>query len=315
MILVVGGLNGFVGSNTTEALVERGYDCVVTRHASTEVPRFLEKYIGGRVQIEPVDATSMADLQRIGEKYDIDGIVNVAGGFRRGPKGPVSGLQGYFDMLVGLFRMAEEWEVKRVIMSSSGGVYLGMPGPVTEEQPLPLPSPFPLIAYQKIVEVAMGEFARGTGISSACVRLAGMFGPWQDPSQATLPLRLVHAAAKGRPPALEGVFLGCAEDAVDLCYIKDVARAIALLQAAEKLSGTVYNVGSGRATPNRELAEAIEDAVPGFKATLPPGRSPFPSLPAMETERLRADTGFSPAYDLRSAVRDYVEWLRAGNSR
>ncbi len=32
MILVVGGLNGFVGSNTTEALVEQGLECVVTRH-------------------------------------------------------------------------------------------------------------------------------------------------------------------------------------------------------------------------------------------------------------------------------------------
>jgi nucleoside-diphosphate-sugar epimerase len=36
MILLVGGLNGFIGSNTTEALVEHGQDCVVTRHKNTE---------------------------------------------------------------------------------------------------------------------------------------------------------------------------------------------------------------------------------------------------------------------------------------
>jgi nucleoside-diphosphate-sugar epimerase len=52
MILVIGGLNGFVGSNTTEALVGRGFDCVVTRHESTEVPRYLEKYIGLRETCE-----------------------------------------------------------------------------------------------------------------------------------------------------------------------------------------------------------------------------------------------------------------------
>jgi nucleoside-diphosphate-sugar epimerase len=35
----------------------------------------------------------------------------------------------------------------------------------------------------------------------------------------------------------------------------------------------------------------------------------------MDTERLRADTGFSPTFDTRSAIRHYVEWLGAGNTR
>src|SRR5206468_4681397 len=85
MILVVGGLNGFIGSNTTEALVEQGHDCVVTRHENTEIPRFLQKQIDHRhVIIEPADSTSVADLRKIGEKHKIDGIVNVAGGFASG---------------------------------------------------------------------------------------------------------------------------------------------------------------------------------------------------------------------------------------
>ena len=97
--------------------------------------------------------------------------------------------------------------------------------------------------------------------------------------------------------------------------IKDVARAIALLQTAEKLSYDVYNVGSGRLTPNRELVAAIEDVVPRFKVDLPPGRSSFPAIPVMETERLRADTSFSPTFDIRSAIQNYVEWLKAGNPK
>lgn len=314
MILVVGGLNGFVGSNTTEALAERGIDCVVTHHKNAEVPRFLQKYIDRNVFIESADATSITDLRKIGRKHKIDGVVNVAGGFTSGAKSAIPYLEGYFDMLVGIFRMAEEWNVKRVIMSSTGGVYLGLPGPVNEEQPLPLPSFHPIIAYQKIVEVATSVFAKGSGINSVCVRLLGMFGPWQDPAGGLAP-QLVHAALSGKPAALEGVFGGCADDEVDLCYIKDVARAIALLQTAEKLSHDVYNVGSGRLTPNRELVAAIEEVVPRFKADLPPGRSPYPPLPVMKTERLRADTGFSPTFDTRSAIQNYVEWLKAGNPK
>ena len=45
-ILVVGGLNGFIGSNTTEALVLQVQDCVVTRHTDTTVAPFLEDNIG-----------------------------------------------------------------------------------------------------------------------------------------------------------------------------------------------------------------------------------------------------------------------------
>src|SRR5437667_5100528 len=105
MILVVGGLNGFIGSNTTEALVDQGYDCVVTRHESAEIPRFLQKHIDDhRVVIEAADATSIADLRRSGEKHKIDGIVNVGGGFKA--ESPVPGLKGYFDMLASIFQVA-----------------------------------------------------------------------------------------------------------------------------------------------------------------------------------------------------------------
>ncbi len=317
MILVIGGLNGFVGSNTTEALVKQGLDCVVTRHKDTEVPRFLQKYVDDhRVFIESADATRIEDLRRIGETHRIDGIVNVAGGFRAlGAKGPIPGLKGYFDTLDATFQVAEEWKVKRLIFSSTGGVYLGLPGPVNEDLPVPLPSPFPIIAYQKIVEVAVSEFAKGSGISSVCVRLGGMFGPWWDPALRFLPPTLVHAAVNGQPANLEGVFLGSADDAFDLCYIKDAARAIALLQTAEKLQYDVYNISSGRLTPNRELVEATKKVVPGFKVDLPPGRSPFPPLPVMETKRLQADTGFTPKFDTRLAVQDYVDWLKAGNPK
>jgi UDP-glucose 4-epimerase len=314
MILVVGGLNGWIGSNTTEALVKLGQDCVVTRHTDADVPRFLQKFIDDhRVIVESADATKLEDLRRIGEKHKIDGIVNVAGGFASG-EGPLRGLQGYFDMLIGVFKVAHEWKVKRVTFSSTVGMYFGLQGTVNEEQPIILPSPFPILGYQKIVEVASGEFARKTGISSVCVRLSGMYGPFQDPTQYSLPQRLVHAAVSGKPPNLENVFLSNADDEEDLIYIKDLARAIALLQTAENLQYDVYNIGTGKITPNTDLVETIKKVVPNFTANLRPGRGPF-SFPVVETKRLTADTGFSPKFSVQSGIRDYVDWLKAGNAK
>jgi len=314
MILVVGGLNGFIGSNTTEALIDQGQNCVVTRHENAEVPGFLQKHIDQRhVIIESADSTSIADLRKIGERHKIDGIVNVAGGFASGD-GPMSGLRGYFDMLDATFRVAQEWKVKRVTFSSTGGMYLGLHGTANEEHPLFLQSPFPILAYQKIVEVAASEFAQKTGISTICARLMGMYGPF-DGNQLGLESRLVHAAVSGKPANLENVFFGNAEDTGDLCYIKDLARAIALVQTAEKLRYDVYNIGSGKLTSNKEVVEAVKRVVPNFKVDLPPGRFPFPPLPLMETKRLQADTGFSPKFDTQSAIRHYVDWLKAGNPK
>jgi UDP-glucose 4-epimerase len=314
MILVVGGLNGFIGSNTTEALVDVGQDCVVTRHENIEVPGFLQNHIDHhRVIIEPADSTSLADLRRIGEKHKIEGIVNVAGGFASG-EGLLRGLRGYFNMLDATFRVAQDWKVKRVTFSSTGGMYIGLQGTVNEQAPLFLQSPFPILAYQKVVEVAADQFAKKTGISTICARLIGMYGPF-DGNQLGLPSRLVHAAVSGKPPNLENVFFGNADDAIDLCYIKDLARAIAMLQTAEKLQYDVYNVGSGKLTTNSELAESVKRVVPNFKVDLPLGHFPFPPFPLMETKRLQADTGFSPKFDTQSAVKDYVDWLKAGNSK
>ena len=218
-------------------------------------------------------------------------------------------------MLSATFQVAQEWKVKRVTFSSTGGMYLGLQGTANEEQPLYLgQNPFPILAYQKIVEVAAGQFAKKTGVSTICARLLGMYGPF-DGGMLGLPSRLVHAAVSRKPLNLENVFFGNAEDSLDLCYIKDLARAIALLQTTEKLQYDVYNVGSGSATPNRELVDAIKKAVPGFKADLPPGHFPFPPFPVMETKRLQEDTGFSPKFDAQSGIQHYVDWLKAGNPK
>jgi len=314
MILVVGGLNGFIGSNTTEALVDLGKDCVVTRHENIEIPGFLKKHIDHRhVFIEPADSTSITDLRKIGEKHKIDGIVNVAGGFSSG-EGPLRGLQGYFDMLDATFQVAQEWKVKRVTFSSTGGMYLGISGTADEEHPIGLQSMFPILAYQKIVEVAAEQFAKKTGISTICARLMGMYGPF-DGNQLGLPSRLILAAVRGKPANLENVFFGNADDMGDMLYIKDMARAIALLQTAEKLLYDVYNIASGKLTPNSELVEAVKRVFPNFKVDLPPGQFPFPPLPNIETKRLQQDTGFTPKFDTRSGVQHYADWLKAGNPK
>jgi UDP-glucose 4-epimerase len=127
---------------------------------------------------------------------------------------------------------------------------------------------------------------------------------------ANLPSRLTHAAVRGRPPDFAGMRGAPLADASsDLCYVKDCARGVQLLHSTPSLKHRVYNIGGGRAVTNRELAEAVNAAVPGAKIQLEPGGNPRARY--MDLTRARQDLGYTPAFDVRSAIADYVAWLRS----
>ncbi|MFD1052247.1 NAD-dependent epimerase/dehydratase family protein, partial [Kibdelosporangium lantanae] len=118
----------------------------------------------------------------------------------------------------------------------------------------------------------------------------------------------------GTTPDLSGQLSPAhAEDALDLCYVRDCGRAIAQLQLAGKLNHRTYNIANGYATSNAEIATAIRKVIPDAQVDLPTGGTGEPSY--LDITRLREDTGYTPGYDLDRAVADYIAWLRAGNDR
>jgi UDP-glucose 4-epimerase len=127
--------------------------------------------------------------------------------------------------------------------------------------------------------------------------------------------QLVHGAVHGTEPDFKAP--AYADDGMDMIYVKDCGRAIALLQLADQLNYRTYNVAAGQSTTNRALLSAIKHVVPGTRIELPDGRNP--AAPEhnlyLDITRIHQDTGFQPAYDTERAVADYVAWLRAGNER
>jgi UDP-glucose 4-epimerase len=126
--------------------------------------------------------------------------------------------------------------------------------------------------------------------------------------------QLVHAAARGTAPDLSSMRSPAyAEDSIDLCYVKDCGRAIALLQLADQLSHRTYNVATGRATTNAEVIAAIKKVIPDAQVELPTGGTGRRSY--LDITRIQQDTGYRPGYDTERAAADYIAWLQAGNER
>jgi len=166
----------------------------------------------------------------------------------------------------------------------------------------------------------MADYLAGTtGLQIISYRIGGIWGPLGRPSTVFFgAAQMVHAAVGGTAPDYSGLQRPAhSGDGIDLCYVKDCARGIALLQLAGQLNHQTYNVASGRSTTYGELADAIRKVIPGAQTDLLAGRDPGgPAHDAyLDISRIHGDTGYKPSFDAERAVADYIGWLRAGNER
>lgn len=117
-----------------------------------------------------------------------------------------------------------------------------------------------------------GFLADTTGVDIVDYRISGTWGPLGHTDPFFAAPALIHAAARGTAPDLSHLMgPAFAEDGIDLNYVPDTGRALALLQLADKLNHRTYNVGSGRATTNAQLIEAIKKVAPDAQVDLPTG--------------------------------------------
>lgn len=98
----------------------------------------------------------------------------------------------------------------------------------------------------------------------------------------------------------------------DFSFVEDIARANLLAAESDKLDGLSVNIGSGRGTPIREVAEQLAavlkiDIAPTIDGEFRPG----------EMRHLTSDTtlarsaGYKPTVDLSEGIDRYIDWIRS----
>ena len=308
MILITGGM-GFVGLHTARAIVDAGEDVVITYYQTWREPSFIKDEYGKRVQVEQLDIGNREDVLAIGKKHKITAIIHLAPSTRA--LGPVDDLKANLPGFTNVLEASLEWGVQRVMLGSSSTVYFGLQvGPFREDQMLPLWSTNPTEAFKKAWEALGLHFASRTGQEIIPMRIGAIWGPAYH-SMLHVVSRWTHAAVSGREPDYSRGGVPFEEDAHDLCYVKDCAVGIQLLTMAPNLNHGIYNVAQGYATTNREVVATIEGIVRGAKLKIEPGRGPrWRKDPYADLSRIKADVDYEPQYTFRSAMEEYVAWLR-----
>jgi UDP-glucose 4-epimerase len=186
MILITGGL-GFIGTHTTRALLDLGAPAL----PASRNPRRSE-LLPSALQIATADCTDPRSLSALGQRHRITAIVHLAAAPLGGGT-PLEELHANTTATFAVLRAAAEWNVRRVVLASTIGVYAGVEAvPWREDAPLPLASPHAIPASKKTAEI----LALASGLDVVVARIGGIWGPLGRPASPFIAApALVHTAA------------------------------------------------------------------------------------------------------------------------
>ncbi len=218
-----------------------------------------------------------------------------------------------FDVNVrGMFNVLEACVasgVKRLVWSSSASVYGdAVEEPMTEDHPFNNKN---FYGATKICGEAMARaYHHRYGLDHVGLRYMNVYGPRQDYRGAYIAviMKMLDAIDRGEGPTI----LGDGSEAFDFVAVEDCGRAnICAMKAAT--TDRFYNVGTGRRTSLKELAEMLVRLTgckqpirfaPRSEATLVRNRIGSPS-------RAREEIGFEAALALEQGLSRLVEWRRS----
>jgi UDP-glucose 4-epimerase len=146
-ILVTGGA-GYIGSHTTLALLDNGFEPIIVDSFSNsrpEVIKRLEKVINREIKFYEVDLCDKPRLAEVFNKYDFDAAIHFAG-YKAVGESVTKPLTYYHNNLlstINLCELMQEYGVNSLVFSSSATVY-GDPKsvPITESAPIHPTNPY-----------------------------------------------------------------------------------------------------------------------------------------------------------------------------
>ncbi len=147
-VLISGGA-GYIGSHTTVALVEAGFDVVVIDNFSNSEPSAIEgveKILGRKIDFMEVDTCDKEALRKVFEKYQFNTVIHFAA-YKAVGESMTEPLKYYQNNLVSYMNILElmkEFGRPNILFSSSATVYGNAEVlPVTEQTPRqPATSPY-----------------------------------------------------------------------------------------------------------------------------------------------------------------------------
>ncbi len=312
--LVTGG-TGFVGANIVRDLARNGHDVVSFDINGPD--QLLQHFVGdasSKITFVQGDIVDPASVERLGQEHQIDKIVHAAVytvnrealEIERSRDVIAINLEGTANLL----ELARTQRVKRFVYVSSGAAYgPALPGDQTLNEDTP-PAPDFLYSITKYAsEMITHRYGELHGLSTVSVRLSTPYGPMERVTGHRAVMSVFYDWT-GRAVRGESINAEDMDQGRDYIYISDIADGIRTVLDAPSLPHGLYNLTTGIWLTFQQILDAVIELSPGTDVVTP---APKPrgegySRGPLSGHRLFEDLGWTPKFDLKAGLADYIKW-------
>lgn len=308
-VLVTGGA-GFIGSNVSRKLLERGDQVVcidnLNNYYSTEqkqhniaqlipYPEYVFHY---------ADIANCQKMIQLFEDEKPDKVIHLAAraGVRPSIDDPMLYSNTNYTGTLNVLEAARRSRVKSFVFASSSSVY-GNEKNVPFREDMLVDHPIsPYAATKKAGELLCHTYSHLHNMNTTCLRFFTVYGPAGRPDMA--PYKFVDAVHNEEPITK----YGDGTSRRDYTYIDDIVYGIiSALDADYRYE--VFNLGNSATVSLNEFIETIEDVV-GKKAIIEQhGKQPGDvDVTYADISHARGHLGYNPRHSIRQGMVKFYDW-------
>jgi len=303
MKTLITGAAGFIGANLAIRLVDEGHDV----HAivkPTSSPWRLDA-VKDRIAVhigDLNDEVAVADILR-NVRPEVVYHFAVHGAYHHQNDDAVilrTAVQGTLNLL----HASKAVDVRMFVNTGTSSEYGSKDHPMREDEII---DPNSYYAVGKAAQTMLcRQYSRQEELPLCTLRLFSAYGPYEEPGRL-VPELIKNALANVEIP------LAQPETARDFIYIDDIIDAYKKVAAHDELRGDIFNIGTGKQSTLREIAEhvlAMTGSSSALKWNAYPPR-PFDTSVWVADVRRAADVlGIRAETTLEDGLRDMVQWVR-----
>ena len=313
-ILITGGA-GFIGSNLSEYLLEKGCGVVCLDNLATGSIENVN-----HLSTNPNFTFVEGDIRNITDCHaavkGVDYVLHQAalGSVPRSIKDPITSnevnVSGFLNMLIA----SRDAGVKRFIYAASSSTYGDSESLPKVEETIGRPlSPYAITKY--VNELYADVFSKTYGIETIGLRYFNVFGRKQDPNgayAAVIP-KFVSQFMRGESPVINGN----GEFSRDFTYIDNVIQAnvLSMITENEEAINTVYNVAFGERNTLNDLIACLKETLATYdpkikdiKIKYGPNRAGDIPHSLASIDKAKNLLNYNPQYSLKQGLQEAVKW-------
>ena len=306
--LLTGGA-GFIGSNLTRYILDKGCEAVVLDNFSTGKRENLTE-IADRITLIEGDIRSAADVEKALEGCAGVFHLGALGSVPRSIANPAASHDNNVNGTINVLECMRKAGVKRIVFSASSSAYGNQKvSPKVETMPVLPISPY--AASKAACEGYMQAYAAVFGIEAITLRYFNVFGPRQDPNSvyaAVIPI-FVSTLLRGKQPTINGD----GEHSRDFSFVENVCYAnwLGMNVEPEKCDGRPINIACNRQTSLNQIYKKLQELLKtDIEPIYGPERKGDVKHSLADITRAKEVLGYEPLVYFEEGLERAIDWYK-----